>query len=121
MKIRVLILTIIIMASCASKQRASENMKTPESTEMLCGGYSPESTEISAESLALFQSLIADSENKNLVPISVSTQVVAGMNYNFVCKDSVTNKSYEVIIYKPLPGRGDPSITSINESTDTEQ
>lgn len=56
-------------------------------------------------------------------PLSVSTQVVAGTNYRFHCRyedtsdgiaDGGDRYSYCLItIFKPLPGRGEPTLTSI--------
>lgn len=55
-------------------------------------------------------------ENKSIKGykvLSVSTQVVAGINYRFLCEDEEGNV-HVVIIYKPLPMQGDPRITSID-------
>lgn len=46
-----------------------------------------------------------------LTPELVATQVVAGINYAFYCKDE-NGKCYTVIIYRPL--QGDASITSVS-------
>lgn len=49
-----------------------------------------------------------------LTPLKVATQVVAGTNYSFICKDS-DNNIFEVVIFEPLPGRGNPEMTSVTK------
>ena len=50
-----------------------------------------------------------------LTPITVSTQVVAGTNYKFVCKDK-SGSPYQVIIYQKLPAYGgEAEVTSIEK------
>ena len=50
-----------------------------------------------------------------LTPITVSTQVVAGTNYKFVCKDK-SGRTYQVIIYQKLPAYGgEAEVTSIEK------
>ena len=69
------------------------------------------------------------------IPVEVATQVVAGINYRFLCKtgsgsgseteggskvegglkDGIGSKvegaDIVVIVFKPLPGRGEPEVT----------
>jgi len=53
--------------------------------------------------------------NIELTPITVSTQVVAGTNYKFVCKDK-SGSIYQVIIYQKLPAYGgEAEVTSIEK------
>ena len=52
----------------------------------------------------------------NLTPISVSTQVVAGLNYRFVCTQQMGDeqtKEVQVKIFAPLPGRGEPELVEV--------
>lgn len=82
-----------------------------------CGGYTQQ-REPTAEELTLFKTAMATLDGVNYVPESVATQVVAGKNYRFVCKATpvVPNpQSFHaaVVIYQPLPGKGEPTITSI--------
>lgn len=51
-----------------------------------------------------------------LVPIAVATQVVAGMNYSFLCTDANGNE-VNVLIYKPLPNQGEARISAIEPIT----
>ncbi|MBP5612327.1 MAG: hypothetical protein J6X20_06365, partial [Bacteroidales bacterium] len=62
-----------------------------------CGGLIPYNY-ISGESMTGFASGR---------PLFVRTQVVAGLNYAFVCREGVN-----ITIYAPLPGQGDPRVTS---------
>ena len=48
-----------------------------------------------------------------LTPKKVSRQVVAGTNYEFICKDA-NGKKHTIVIFQPLPGQGEPRITSID-------
>lgn len=49
-----------------------------------------------------------------LTPQKVSSQVVAGVNLRFVCKDKDDN-TYEVVIFKPLPGQGEAKVSSVEK------
>jgi len=116
MNFKTLIATTMIIASCSQTNNAecSEQNNDSISPNTLCGGYST-AQQPSGRALELFQELIQDTENKNLVPTSMAVQVVAGLNYKFQCKDSITDKDYEVTIFQPLPNRGEPAITNIIE------
>lgn len=51
-----------------------------------------------------------------LQPLKVRTQVVAGLNYRFLCQQADDrNRLVEVTIYQPLPGRGAPEVTLVEE------
>lgn len=76
--------------------------------EPTCGGYSDYRT-LSAEDKELFSSTYDG--KVALTPIMVSTQIVAGVNYSFICEDSKKN-TYEVNIFQPLPNEGEPSVSS---------
>ena len=49
-----------------------------------------------------------------LTPKKVCKQVVAGLNYQFLCVDA-DKQEHTVVIYKPLPGQGEPRVTSIDK------
>ena len=81
------------------------------------GGYS-ESRKLSDEERALFDSVAAEIAGVKYEPINVSTQIVAGVNYRFLCKGKEQErrgkKFYAVIVvHKPLPNAGEPRIISI--------
>ena len=82
---------------------------------LVLGGYTVQRA-ITDEEIALFETVYNSSVEGYvpLTPKTVATQVVAGTNYRFICKDG-NNKKYEVIIYKPAAGLGDPELTSFGK------
>ena len=84
------------------------NLETGKTDEMLMGGYS-EQRPLAAEDSAVFAEATKDYAYLSLKPLSVSTQVVAGTNYLFVCEMKAFGgpaTQTNVKIFKPLPGRG---------------
>lgn len=81
--------------------------------QQLCGGYTQQ-RELTEDEMALFRSA-TETVDMTLTPLSVSTQVVAGTNYKFWYRyqDKDDSGHTWVIIFKPLPGRGEPEVTSI--------
>lgn len=84
---------------------------------VMTGAYSNQRP-LNTEEQALFRQVTAHLSGVGYTPESVSTQVVAGRNYRFICKAvTVTREPQtyqaEVIVFEPLPGRGEPHITSI--------
>ena len=91
----------------------------------LMGGYTQQ-RELAEQEMEMFRQ-VTGSGNIIYTPLSVSTQVVAGMNYRFYCRfedtvDGVQRKDADdsekygycwVTIFKPLPGQGEPRLTSI--------
>lgn len=69
---------------------------------------------ISEEEMAIFQKATENYGYLNLQPLSVATQVVAGMNYLFVCHSGAAEgaSEVEVSIFKPL-GDADPYLVSV--------
>lgn len=75
----------------------------------LAGGFS-DPRQLEESDLELFKAA-AEAYGKPLpAPAHVSTQVVAGLNYRFVCQNDTI-----VTIFRPLPGRGEPGITSVKK------
>ncbi len=70
-------------------------------------------TEVTGEDRAVF-SQAWKKQTKNLVPQKVSRQVVAGMNYKYLCKDAA-GREFLVTIFQPLSGRGEPQLTAVEE------
>ena len=69
---------------------------------------------VTTEERALFDEAVRAYDNSlRLTPRKVCRQVVAGMNYQFLCVDA-DRKEHTVVIYKPLPGQGDPRVTSVD-------
>ena len=84
------------------------DLETGKTDEMLLGGYS-EQRPLTAEDSAVFAEATKDYAYLSLKPLSVSTQVVAGTNYLFVCEMKAFGgpaSQTNVKIFKPLPGRG---------------
>lgn len=83
--------------------------------QMFAGGYT-EQREPTEEEVEMFKAVTSDCDIV-LSPLSVSTQVVAGLNYRFWCRYQQGDESGHcwVTIYKPLPGQGDPRLTSIDK------
>lgn len=86
-------------------------LKNP--SEKMVGAYS-EARELTAADSAVFNVAMADYGYLNLSPVSVSTQVAAGMNYIFNCEgagpDGQASKC-QALIFKPLDG--DPYLKSV--------
>lgn len=77
----------------------------------VCGGFS-DVRDVSAEDIALFNETYEGTEV--LVPVRVSTQVVAGLNYRFFCKGT-DGRDVLVRIFKPLPCTGNkPQVTYVS-------
>lgn len=75
-----------------------------------CGGYGKESA-ITAEDTAVWTKAIATRPDlKEYVLVSVRRQVVAGMNYEFTCRDKA-GETKIVHIFASLPERGDTVVT----------
>ena len=93
------------------------NLETGKTDEMLMGGFS-EQRPLTAEDSAVFTTATKDYAYLGLKPLSVSTQVVAGMNYLFVCEMKAFGgpaTQTNVKIFKPLPGRGEPEMIVVEK------
>lgn len=81
--------------------------------EMLCGGYTQQH-ELSEEDLVVFRNVLGDG---SFTPLSVATQVVAGLNYRFWCR--YDDKSADspghcfITIYRSL--QGELSLSAIQD------
>ena len=81
----------------------------PQKHDMV-GAYT-EGHQVSNEEMTLFNETYKGKEK--LTPVSVSTQVVAGTNYRFVCKNE-KGKKVTVVIFKALPCNGGKAeVTSV--------
>lgn len=77
----------------------------------LAGGFSDPRL-LDANDLNVFRTA-AKAYNRPLPePAHVSTQVVAGLNYRFVCRHDTV-----VTVFRPLPGQGDPQVTDVKKVT----
>ena len=102
-------------SSCSvnNKARVKSEKKAP-----MCGAYT-DPRDPSAEEIALLLHNVADKSGLVLTPLSVATQVVAGVNYKFRCsfEDSVrkTSGCCQAVIYKDLSGKATLSGVTIEE------
>ena len=90
-----------------------------KSGQQLCGGYT-DVREPSDEEYQLFRAVTDSMEGMSFTPLTVQTQVVAGINYRFYCRFSDGSEEYSpghcwLTIYKPLPGQGEPKVTSLEK------
>ena len=93
------------------------NLETGKTDEMLMGGFS-EQRPLAKEDSAVFAAATKDYAYLGLKPLSVSTQIVAGTNYLFVCEMKAFGGpavQTNVKIFKPLPGRGEPEMIVVEK------
>ena len=84
-------------------------------TETILGGWSTFDFNLSDESKNVLKKA-TDGLGVNYTPVAVATQVVAGLNYCFICEGQVVypgtpENAYKVYIHAPL--HGDPQLTAI--------
>ncbi len=107
-----LLLGICTGCSCNSTDKSGE--EDIAANRLVCGGYTDFRTPTDEE-LEMFASLTKEEETE-FHPELVATQVVAGINYKFLClsksPDGNTGHCY-VTVYKPLPGQGEPKVTGL--------
>lgn len=73
------------------------------------GGWSPFQTHITSEDMSAFNKAMDGLVGAKYEPIAVSTQVVNGMNYKFICNATIvvpgaTPEGAMVEIYQPSTG-----------------
>lgn len=117
--------TVAACVQSTDKKAARSNKDAAPEKEMECGAYS-QWREVSAEEMKIYRNaldiFLADKEvcDENgcslpeeyialdeAVPTAVSSQVVAGTNYKFRSDVAL------VTVFLPLPGRGDPQVSSV--------
>lgn len=94
-----------------------ENVEIVQEKQSLSGGFT-EQRDLTEDETLLFDKVTEKLVGVKYTPESVATQVVAGINYRFICTaKTLTPKpetyQTEITVYKPLPGQGDPKITEI--------
>ena len=100
----------VMMTSC-SNSKNTVKVET-DTREHLVGAYT-DGRQVSKEEAELFHATYKG--DVKLTPISVSTQVVAGTNYKFICRDK-NGKKYQVVIYQKLPCYGgEAEVTSVEK------
>lgn len=131
-----IIAALIALAGCGNthnniQEEDSEGVN-PETEEIMCGGFTAQ-REPTEDEMAMFRKATDDDGLIVYTPLSVATQVVAGINYRFYCRfedlspdvhgeEKDPEQRYGhcfVKIYKPLPGNGEPRVTSVSGNCDT--
>jgi len=100
---------LLLLTAC----RSSRKLTNDSMNEPIVGGYT-EHRQLTQDDLRFFNEVCRQYGGIDATPVSVSTQVVAGTNYCFRCKDD-KGKMFDITILRPLPGRGNPMITEIQE------
>lgn len=80
------------------------------------GGWSPV-RELTDEDKQVFDEAMKGIVGTGYTPKKVSSQLVAGMNYCFLCEATLVTRfpetySAQVYIFRPLPGQGAPYVTN---------
>lgn len=96
------------------QQPATVETPTPART---VGSYT-EQRALTQDERDLFERVTRELAGVKYTPESVATQIVAGVNYRFICKaETITwePETYQaqITVYQPLPGQGAPKITEI--------
>lgn len=99
-------------------ESSSSELVSSSATNAIVGSYS-EYRGPSEDEKSFFEEVVKEYEKELFNPERVSTQVVAGINYRFLCsmKDGEVTSKVIVTIYKPLSG--DPKITSVEEAPES--
>ncbi len=92
----------------------SYNYLSTQGSSGMVGAYSGYRN-LTSEERNIFDKATHGTRYSRYSPVGVSTQVVAGTNYRFHCKKK-NGKYHEVTIYQPLPGQGEPRITSAKKT-----
>lgn len=108
----------LLLLSCAQGNKEAKDTKRGH--EQCCCGAFADYRALSNEDIQLFEA--AFHYALKLTPQCVTTQVVAGTNYKFICKDKANN-DIKVVIFQPLPNQGEARVTSIEtlEGEDTQE
>lgn len=99
-------------------ESSSSELVSSSATNAIVGSYSGY-RELSEDEKSFFEEVVNGYEKELFDPELVSTQVVAGINYRFLCsmKDGNATSKVIVTIYKPLSG--DSKITSVEEAPES--
>lgn len=108
---------IVAVLACVSTLCGCQCHKADNDMNVTCGGYSKEA-KVTAQEMEVWDSVAKIYPMLNeLTPETVKSQVVAGMNYDFSCRDK-QGKPQSVKIFMPLPGEGTPSVLAFGKRLD---
>lgn len=113
-KIFALILAGVTLLSVSACRKSAENEPNKDG---IVGGWTEKNEELSEEELAIFNDATQYVCDVSLEPIKlIGTQVVAGLNYKFLCSatDEAGEHKVVVTVYHDLQGNN--SVTSIEDA-----
>ena len=93
----------LVLCACGGN---GESGAKSDDTEIV-GGYS-KPRKLTKDEKALFEEAVQGLEGVEYKPLNVATQVVAGTTRKGKRFDAV------IVVYKPLPGQGEPRVTSVD-------
>lgn len=105
--VKIVLLSLLCMMVACKSIKIKEAEQQQRQT--IVGGYT-EFRELTDEDIRLFESTY--DSNRKLTPQYVATSIVAGINYRFLCLDE-NGHEVIVVIFQPLPGKGEPYIKKI--------
>ena len=108
-----LALTLCVYGCGAATETTSKQSQSTETTDV--GGASESPNYLTDDEQAIFAAAVKGTEAEGLKPTAVlATQVVAGLNYAFLCQSTDTNPTWHIaIVYKDL--NGDSSLSALND------
>lgn len=119
MKKGLCLLAVALLAAALSgcgETRAPAKSELPKQSgekEPLAGGWQDADGEISDKEREIFAAAVK-TDGRSLVPEKMlATQVVAGINYKFLCREEETGKEYIAVVYHDL--KGNSSFLSVTE------
>lgn len=88
----------------------------------IAGGWSGFQSPVPKEAMSVFTTATEGLMGVKYTPVAVAAQVVAGMNYCYLCTaigvyPDAIGYAAKLNVYQPLPGQGIPHVTSINAIT----
>lgn len=119
--IKRLLFVVCLLPGIALSQQFSDNQfRTNEAASLastlIPGGWTLYRTDITRDDYNVFSKAMGGFMGTKYTPFAVSTQVVAGINYKFICNGESINTAPSVAvinIHRPL--QGEPEFLSITE------
>ena len=86
------------------------------------GGWTSWNFTLSHEAMQVFKEATRGLLGVSYTPLAFASQVVAGLNYSFLCKATAVvpdppTRVVKMHLFQPLPGGGTPQITQIIDIT----
>ncbi|MDE1465827.1 hypothetical protein [Spartinivicinus poritis] len=119
---RLLLLLCLLPGIALSQQFSDNQYRTNESASLantlIPGGWTLYRTNLSRDDYSVFFQAMSGFTGVKYTPFAVSTQVVAGTNYKFICNGESIHPDVAptaVIIKVHRPLHGEPEVLSIND------